>query len=61
MMENAFSNGRLYLAIPSSNGSNKEEIGQQMFEYQKYLEEKNILNIIGFQTIVKGLRTEEAA
>ena len=32
-----------------------------MFEYQKYLEEKNILNIIGFQTIVKGLRTEEAA
>ena len=28
---------------------------------RKYLEEKNMLGIKGFQTIVKGLRTEEAA
>ena len=32
-----------------------------MCEYQKYLEEKNMLGIKEFQTIVKGLRTVEAA
>ena len=32
-----------------------------MCDYQKYLEEKSMLGIKGFRTIVKGWRTEEAA